>query len=178
MGCGVVVLTIYAFVASLVVLVLGSLLVTMDGCDEDSLAKSCKDLKVETGGTLTEVHNRILQLDILNQDNGKAGSTGVDCPVCSVSLFSTLEIIALTLLGALFLANLGRFTRYIVKLVGKHKLKKENAKLQQTAETRRQIRKEMELERGISSNMVSVKSNEDDQEIKGKDPSWEEAVLS
>ena len=98
MGCGVTVLAIYAFVASLVVLVLSSLLVTMDGCDEDSLPKSCKDLKVETGGTLTEVHNRILKLDILNQDNGKAGSTGVDCPVCSVSLFSTLEIVALTLL--------------------------------------------------------------------------------
>ena len=169
-----VVLTIYAFVASLVVLVLGSLLVTMDGCDEDSLAKSCKDLKVETGGTLTEVHNRILQLDILNQDNGKAGSTGVDCPVCSVSLFSTLEIVALTLLGALGLANLGRFTRYIVKLVGKHKQKKENAKIQETAETRRKIIEELELERGITSNVVSAKSNKDDQEI----PGWEEAVLS
>ena len=153
---------------------LGSLLLTMDGCDEDSLAKSCKDLKVETGGTLTEVHNRILQLDILNQDNGKAGSTGVDCPVCSVSLFSTLEIVALTLLGALCLANLGRFTRYIVKLVGKHKLKKENAKIQETAETRRKIIEELELERGITSNVVSAKSNKDDQEI----PGWEEAVLS
>ena len=52
------VLAIYAFVASLVVLVLSSLLVTMDGCDEDSLAETCKDLNVETGGTLTEVHNR------------------------------------------------------------------------------------------------------------------------
>ena len=124
---------------------LGSLLLTMDGCDEDSLAKSCKDLKVETGGTLTEVHNRILQLDILNQDNGKAGSTGVDCPVCSVSLFSTLEIVALTL-----------------------------NKIQETAETRRKIIEELELERGITSNVVSAKSNKDDQEI----PGWEEAVLS
>ena len=173
MGCGVVVLAIYAFVASLVVLVLGSLL-AVDGCDEDSLAKSCKDLKVETGGTLTEVHNRILQLDILNQDNGKAGSTGVDCPVCSVSWFSTLEIVALTLLGALCLANLGRFTRYIVKLLGKHKLKKEKAKIQETAETRRKILEELELERGITSNVVSAQSNKDDQEI----PGWEEAVLS
>ena len=174
MGCGVTVLAIYAFVASLVVLVLGSLLVTMDGCDEDSLAKSCKDLKVETGGTLTEVHNRILQLDILNQDNGKAGSTGVDCPVGSVSLFSTLEIVALTLLGALCLANLGRFTRYIVKLLGKHKLKKEKAKIQETAEARRKILEELELEHGITSNVVSAKSSKDDQEI----PGLEEAVLS
>ena len=83
MGCGVTVLTIYALVASLVVLVLGTLLVTMDGCDEDSLAKSCQDLKVESGGSLTEVHNRILKLDILNQDNGETGRTAVgDCPVC------------------------------------------------------------------------------------------------
>ena len=58
MGCGVTVLAIYAFVASLVVLVLSSLLVTMDGCDEDSLAETCKDLNVETGRTLTEVRNR------------------------------------------------------------------------------------------------------------------------
>ena len=130
MGCGVTVLTIYAFVASLVVLVLSSLLVTMDGCDEDSLAETCKDLNVETGGTLTEVHNRILKLDILNQDNGMTGNTGVDCPVCSVTWFTTLEIVALTLLGVLGLANLGRLTRYIVKLCGKHKLKKENAKIQ------------------------------------------------
>ena len=174
MGCGVTVLAVYAFVASLVVLVLGSLLVTMDGCDEDSLAKSCKDLKVETGGTLTEVHNQILQLDILNQDNGKAGSTGVDCPICSVSLFSTLEIVALTLLGALGLANLGRFTRYIVKLMGKHKQKKENAKIQETAETRRKIMEELLLERGITSKVVSVRANKDDQGI----PDWDEAVLS
>ena len=162
MGCGVTVLAIYAFVASLVVLVLSSLLVTMDGCDEDSLAKTCKDLNVETGGTLTEVHNRILKLDILNQDNGKAGSTGVDCPICSVSLFSTLEIVALTLLGVLGLANLGRFTRYIVKLMGKHKQKKENAKIQETAETRRKIIEELELERGTASKVVSVRANKDD----------------
>ena len=58
MGCGVTVLTIYAFVESLGVLVLSSLLVTMDGCDEDSLAETCKDLNVETSGTLTKVHNR------------------------------------------------------------------------------------------------------------------------
>ena len=102
----------------------------------------------------------------------------MDCPVCSVSLFSTLEIVALTLLGALCLGNLWRFTRYIVKLVGKHKLKKENAKIQETAETRRKIIKELELERGITSNVVSAKSNEDDQEIKGQVPGWEEAVLS
>ena len=168
MGCGVTVLAIYAFVASLVVLVLGSLLITMEGCDEESLVESCKDLKVDGG--LTEVHNKILKLDILNQDNGKVGITGETCPVCSVSLFSTLEIVALTLLGVLGLANLGRFSRYIVKLMGKHKLKKENAKIQEKAETRRKIMAELDLERG----KVSVRANKDDQGI----PDWDEAVLS
>ena len=172
------VLGIYGLVASLVIIILGTLLVTGDDCDEDSLTGS-KDLKVEAGGNLMEVHNNVLKFDLFNQDNGDTGRTaGVDCPVCSVSLFTTLEIIVMTLLVALFLANLGRFIRYVIKLVGKHKLKKADAKLKQTAETRRQIRQELELERGISSKTVSVKSNEDDQEIKGQDPGWEEAVLS
>ena len=107
MGCGVTVLAIYAFVASLAVLVLGSLLISVEGCDEESLVESCKDLKVDGG--LTEVHKKILKFDILNQDNGKVGITGETCPVCSVTWFLTLEIVALTLLGVLGLANLGRF---------------------------------------------------------------------
>ena len=174
MGCGVTVLAIYAFVASLVVLVLSSLLVTMDGCDEDSLAETCKDLNVETGGTLTEVHNRILKLDILNQDNGMTGNTGVDCPVCSVTWFTTLEIVALTLLGVLGLANLGRLTMYIVKLCGKHKLKKENAKIQKAAKTRHKILAEFELDRGTGGKVGSVRANEDNQ----GNPNWDEAVLN
>ena len=103
-----------------------------------------------------------------------AGNTGVDCPVCSVSLFSTLEIVALTLLGVLGLANLGRFTRYIVKLMGKHKLKKENAKIQEAAETRRKIMAELELERGTAGKVISVRANKDDQ----GNSNWDEAVLS
>ena len=58
--------------------------------------------------------------------------------------------------------------------MGKHKLKKENAEIQETAETRRKIIEELELECGITSNVVSAKSNKDEQEI----PGWEEAVLS
>ena len=51
MGCGVTVLAIYAFVASIAVLVLGSLLISLEGCDEESLVESCKDLKVDGGLT-------------------------------------------------------------------------------------------------------------------------------
>ena len=102
----------------------------------------------------------------------------MDCPICTVSVFTTLEIIALTLLCVLFVANFGRLIRYIVKLVGKHKLKKAEAKLRLAAETRKQIRQELEMERGISSKTDFTKSNEDDQEIKVINPSWEEAVIS
>ena len=44
MGCGVTVLAIYEVVVSLAVLVLGSLLISVKGCDEESLVESCKDL--------------------------------------------------------------------------------------------------------------------------------------
>ena len=167
MGCGVTVLAIYAGIASLAVLILGSLLISVKGCDEESLVESCKDLKVDGG--LTEVHNKILKFDILNQDNGKVGITGETCPVCSVTWFSTLEIVALTLLGVLGLANVGRCSRYMVKLRNKHNLKKENAKLQEKAETRRKILAELDLERGN----VSVRANKDDGV-----PDWDEAVLN
>ena len=96
------------------IIILGTLLVTMDDCDENSLTNGCKDLKVETGGSLTEVHNKIVKFDLFNQDNGETGRTaGVDCPICTVSVFTTLEIIALTLLVVLFVANFGRLIRYV-----------------------------------------------------------------
>ena len=179
MGCGVTVLGVYSLVASLVIIVLGTLLVNTGYCDEKSVTDGCKDLTVETGGSLTEVHNKIVKVDLFNQDNGETGHTaGVDCPICTVSVFTTLEIIALTLLVVLFVANFGRLIRYVIKLVKKHKLKKAEAKLRQTAETRKQIRQEIEMECGNSSKTDLIKSNKDDQEIKGMNPSWEEAVTS
>ena len=172
------VLGIYGLVASLVIIILGTLLVTGDDCDENSLTGS-KDLKVEAGGSLMEVHNKILKVDLFNQDNGETGRTvWVDCPICTVSVFTTLEIIALTLLVVLFVANFGRLIRYVIKLIKKHKLKKAEAKLRQTAETRKQIRQELEMERCNSSKTDFTKSNDDDQEIKVINPSWEEAVIS
>ena len=60
MSCGVTVLDIYRLVASLVIIILGTLLVTADDCDENSLTHGCKDLKVEAGGSLTEVHNKTI----------------------------------------------------------------------------------------------------------------------
>ena len=172
------VLGIYGMVASLVIIILGMLLVTGDDCDENSLTGS-KDLKVEAGGNLMEVHNKVLKFDLFNQDNGDTGRTaGVDCPVCTVSIFTTFEIIGLTLLCVLLLSNFGRLIRYIVKLVGKHKLKKAAEKVRLAAETRKQIIQELEMERGIANKTDFNMSNKDDQEIKVINPSWEDAVIS
>ena len=156
------------------IIILGMLLVTGDDCDKDSLP-GYKDLKVEAGGNLMEVHNNILKFDLFNQDNGDTGRTaGVDCPVCKVSIFTTIEIIGLTLLCVLLLSNLGRLIRYIVKLVGKHKLKKAAEQVRLSAETIKQIIQELEMECGIANKTDFNKSNEDDQ----INPSWEDAAIS
>ena len=57
----------------------------------------------------------------------------------------------------------------MVKLKNKHNLKRENAKLQKKAETRRKILAELEMERGN----VSVRASKDDGV-----PDWDEAVLN
>ena len=170
MGCGVTVLGVYAGIASLTILILGSLLISGNDCEEKSLVESCKDLQVDGG--LTEVHNKIVKFDILNQDNGRiglTGETGETCPVCTVGWFSTLEIVALTLLGVLGLTNVGRCCRYMVKLKNKHNLKRENAKLQKKAEIRKNILAELEMGRGNESVRASI----DDGVLE-----WDEAVLN
>ena len=182
MGCGVTVLGIYSLVASLVIIVMGALLVNTDYCDEKSETDGCKDLTVETGGSLTEVHNKIVKVDLFNADNGETGrvtTAGSECPPCKVSVFTTLEIIALTLLVVGFVTNFGRLIRYVIKVIKKHKLKTAEAKLRQMAETRKQIRQEIEMERGNSSTADLTKPNEDDKVFKTvRSPSWEEAVTS
>ena len=66
MGCGVTVLGIYGLVASLVIIILGTLQVTGDDCDDNSLTHGSKDLKVGAGSSLTEVRNKILRVDLFN----------------------------------------------------------------------------------------------------------------
>ena len=100
---------------------------------------------------------------------GLTGETGETCPVCTVGWFSTLEIVALTLLGVLGLTNVGRCCRYMVKLKNKHNLKRENAKLQKKAELRKNILAEIEMGRGNES----VRASKDDGV-----PEWDEAVLN
>ena len=148
MNCGLTILGVYAVVCTLTVIILGSLLFSGGDGEERSLM-DCRDLQV--AGGVTEVRNKIVKFDILNQDNGRIGlngETGEACPACTVGWLSTLEIVALTLLGVLGLTNLGRCCRYLVKLRTKHNLKKETEKLQKKAELRKNILAELGMERG------------------------------
>ena len=138
---------------------------------------SCKDLQV--AGGVTEVRNKIVKFDILNQDNGRIGlngETGEACPACAFGWLTTLEVIALTLLGVLGLTNLGRCCRYLVKLRTKHNLKKETEKLQKKAELRKNILAELGMERGNEIVPRSARASED--AGVPRVPKWEEAELS
>ena len=136
MGCGVTVLGVYSLVASLIIIVMG-VMINTNYCDEMSETDDCKDFTVENGGSLTEVHNKMVKVDLFNADNGVMGgvtTAGSECPPCKVSVFTTLEIIALTLLVVGIVTNFGRLVRYVIKVMKKHKLKTAEAKLRQVVE--------------------------------------------
>ena len=178
MNCGMTILGVYAGVCSLTIIILGSLLLSGGDCEERSLMESCKDLQV--AGGVTEVRNKIVKFDILNQDNGRIGlngETGETCPACVAGWLSTLEIIALTVLGVLALINLGRCGRYLKKLRAKRNLKKENEKLKKKAELRENILAELSLEqRGNKMVPRAASASEDD--MVPRVPAWEDATLS
>ena len=176
MNCGLTILGVYAVVCSLTVIILGSLLFSGGDGEERSLM-DCRDLQV--AGGVTEVRNKIVKFDILNQDNGRIGlgETGEKCPACATGWLSTLEIVALTVLGVLALINLGRFSRYLKKLRAKRNLKKENEKLKKKAELRENILAELSLEqRGNKMVPRAASASEDD--MVPRVPAWEDATLS
>ena len=178
MNCGLTILGVYAVVCSLTVIILGSLLLSGGDCEERSLMESCKDLQV--AGGVTEVRNKIVKFDILNQDNGRIGlngETGETCPACVAGWLSTLEIIALTVLGVLALINLGRFSRYLKKLRAKRALKKEGEKLKKKAELRETVLAELSLEQRGSQRVPRAVGNDKDDMV-SKVPTWEEATLA
>ena len=104
MNCVLIILGVYAVVCTLTVIILGSLLFSGGDVEEKSLL-DCKDLQVD--GDVTEVRNKIVKFDILNQDNGRIGlgEAGEKCPACATGWLSMLEIMALTILGVLTLIN-------------------------------------------------------------------------
>ena len=163
MNCVLIGLTIYSVVCTLVIVILGSLL-AVDGDVEGN----CRDMQVD--GPVTEVRNKIVKFDILNQDNSRVnlGEEG-ECPACTGWL-TLLEILALVVLGILSCINLGRFGRYLKKLHEKRKLKKEGEKSKKKAEMRETVLAELSMEHRLPRN---VGKDKDD-----KVPTWEEVTLA
>ena len=128
-------------------------------------------------GPVTEVRNKIVKFDILNQDNGRIGlGENGECPTCATGWLTLLEILALIVLGVLTLINLGRFSRYLKKLRAKRALKKEGEKLKKKAELRETVLAELSLERGSQRVPRAVGNDKDD--MVPKVPTWEEATLA
>ena len=93
MGCtGVTVLGVYSFVASLIIIVTG-VMINTNYCGEMLETDDCKDITVGNGGKVTEVHNKMIKVDLFNADNGEMGrvtTAGSECPTCNVSVSTTL----------------------------------------------------------------------------------------
>ena len=163
MNCVLIGLTIYSVVCTLVIVILGSLL-AVDGDVEEN----CRNLQVD--GPVTEVTNKVIKFDILNQDNSRVnlGEEG-ECPACTGWL-TLLEILALVVLGILSCINLGRFGRYLKKLHEKRKLKKEGEKSKKKAEMRETVLAELSMEHRLPRNVGKGKDD--------KVPTWEEVTLA
>ena len=171
MNCVLTVLTVYSVVCTLGVIILGSLL--FSGGDVEKSLMDCRDLQVD--GPVTEVRNKIVKFDILNQDNSRIGlGENGECPACATGWLTLLEILALIVLGVLTLINLGRFGRYLKKLHAKRVLKKEGEKLKKKAELRETVLAELSLERRGSQRVPRNIGNDKDDKV----PTWEEATLA
>ena len=175
MNCVLIILGVYAVVCSLTVIILGSLLFSGGDVEEKSLL-DCKDLQVD--GPVTEVRNKIVKFDILNQDNGRIGlGENGECTACATGWLSLLEIMALIILGVLALINLGRFSRYLKKLCAKRALKKEGEKLKKKAELRETVLAELSLEQR-GNQMVPRAASTGKDDMVPQVPAWEDATLS
>ena len=139
-------------VSSVIIIVLG-VMINTDNCGEMVDADDCKEITMGNGGKITEIHNRMIKVDLLNSDNAEMGwvnSNGEsECPQCTFSAFTALEIVAITLLVVGIIANGGRFVRYVVKTFKKRSLRATEAKIKTGEEIKRKMLHEIELERGM-----------------------------
>ena len=163
MNCVVIGLSLYSVICTLVIVILGSLLAV-----DSNVEGNCKNLQVD--GPVTEVTNKVIKFDILNQDNSgvNLGEEG-KCPACT-NWLTLLEILALVVLGFLSCVNLGRFGRYLKKLHEKRKLKTEEEKSKEKAKMRETLLKELDMEHRLPR---SVGKDKDD-----KIPTWEQVTLA
>ena len=167
MNCILTVLAVYSVVCTLGVIILGSMLFSAGDVEESLM--DCRDLQVD--GPVTEVRNKIVKFDILNQDNSRIGlGEEGECPACATGWLTLLEILALVILGILSCINLGRFGRYLKKLHAKRVLKKEGEKIKKKAELRETVLAELSMEHRVPRN---VGKDKDD-----KVPTWEEVTLA
>ena len=174
MNCVLTVLAVYSVVCTLGIIILGSLL--FSGGDVEKSLMDCRDLQVD--GPVTEVRNKIVKFDILNQDNSRIGlGEDGECPACATGWLTLLEILALIILGVLSLINLGRFGRYLKKLHAKRVLKKESEKLKKKAELRETVLAELSLEQRGSQRVPRNVGNDKDDMV-SKVPTWEEVTLA
>ena len=84
MNCVLIGLSLYSVVCTLVIVILGSLLAV-----DSNVEGNCRNLQVD--GPVTEVTNKVIKFDILNQDNSgvNLGEEG-KCPACSGSATNLL----------------------------------------------------------------------------------------
>ena len=112
---GITILGAYGVVTYVIIIVLG-VMINYDYCGEMVDADDCKEITMGNGGKITEIHNRMIKVDLLNSDNAEMGcvtSNGKsECPPCTFSAITALEIVAITLLVVGIIANTGRFVRY------------------------------------------------------------------
>ena len=160
MNCVLIGLSLYSVVCTLVIVILGSLLAV-----DSNVEGNCRNLQVD--GPVTEVTNKVIKFDILNQDNSgvNLGEEG-KCPACT-NWLTLLEILALVVLGFLSCVNLGRFGRYLNE---KRKLKTEEEKSKEKAKMRETLLKELDMEHRLPR---SVGKDKDD-----KIPTWEQVTLA
>ena len=143
MGCGVTVLGVYSLVASLIIIVMG-VMINTNYCGEMLETDDCKDITVGNGGKVTEVHNKMIKVDLFNSDNAEMGcvtSGKSECPPCTFSAFTALEIVAITLLAVAVIANTGWLVRYAIKSMKKRSLRATEAKIKRDEEIKRKMRK-------------------------------------
>ena len=80
---GITILGAYGVVTSVIIIILG-VIIKYDDCGEMVDADDCKEITMGDGGKLTEIHNRLIKVDLLNSDQaetGRVASNGKsECP--------------------------------------------------------------------------------------------------
>ena len=130
---------VYSLVASLIIIVMG-VMINTNYCGEMLEMDDCKDITVGNGRKVTEVHNKMIKVDLFNSDNAEMGRVTFgksECPPCTFSAFTALEIVAITLLVVDIIANTGRLVRYVVKTMKKRSLRATEAKITRDVEIKR-----------------------------------------